>query len=76
MSARGEIVELLRSDLYERVPSADPESMLWESPLRWKVRVAGTRDAPVVTIYAPGGEVFEGVKSRPMVAEALHRVLP
>lgn len=58
-SERHWIIEYLRSDLYERVPTpGDDLGMTWMSPLRWKVRISGHRDDPTVEIWWPSGEPY------------------
>lgn len=78
-SERRWIIDLLLSDLYERV-TLDPGSseaeewMLWRSPLGWEVGIKGPRDKPVVNINRPDGTVF--LLPSPMTVEALQGILP
>lgn len=79
MSARSEIVDLLRSDLYKRVtlsPGAyeTEEFMLWRSPLGWEVSIYGPRDEPAVSVNYPDGSIL--LHRSPMTAEALDGILP
>lgn len=75
VNERREIVALLQSDLYERVPDRDPErGMTWKSPLRWCVRITGSREEPVVQVWRPDGTNFWGPE--PCTAVALDGILP
>lgn len=77
MSELSQIIELLRSDLYERVPSQednDLNSMKWVSPLGIKVRIGGNRNKPIITVWDSRHKRLLGPIE--MTATELDRVLP
>ena len=59
VNERHYLIEYLKSDLYERrdVPG-DELGMTWVSPLRWKVRISGSRQDPTVEIFNPAGTLY------------------
>lgn len=70
------MVDLLKSDLYERAPllDTDPKGMRFTSPIGWSVWMTHGFGSVVVTIRDPKGEHFASTTSGSR--EWLHEVLP
>ena len=74
-SRQGRMVDLLQSDLYERVADTDPETgMTWESPLGWRVRFQMVGAEMHVTVYGPNGGEHAFLVAPDV--DALNEVLP
>ena len=72
---QGRMVDLLQSDLYERVADPEPETgMTWESPLGWRVRFQMVAGAMHVTVSTPDGSEHAHLVSADV--DALDSVLP